>query len=182
MPFEGIKGSPPPPKTSRPAPERKASPKTKAREEAANGVGQLLAFGCMVTGNLADAGALGMHWPNVAHELAAVAESDERMAKGLDYLLEVGPYGNLIVVVLPLVAQVLANHKIVKAESLAGAGVVHPEALEAQVKTDMARQAAEAIRQQQAAEAEMRRLHAEMNGFADSMADNANDPMAGHPN
>lgn len=167
MPFEGIKAGPPPPREgtrarSGPAPEKRASVKQKAREEAANGVGQILAFGCMVAGQLADAGAIGLHWPNVAHEAAAIAETDEKMAKGLDYLLEVGPYGNLIVVVLPLVGQLLANHHIVKPEALAGAGVVHPEALEADVKAEMARRAMEAIRQQREAEAELRRMQAEM--------------------
>lgn len=167
MPFEGVKTGPPPPKEgsrvrSGPAPEKRASAKQKAREEAANGVGQILAFGCMVAGQLADAGAIGLHWPNVAHECAAIAENDPKMAKGLDYLLEVGPYGNLIVVALPLVGQILANHKIVKAEALTGAGVVHPEALEADVKAQMARQAMAAIQQQRQAEEELRQMQAEM--------------------
>jgi hypothetical protein len=166
MPFEGIKAGPPPPREgTKPravAPEKRASAKQKAREEAANGVGQILAFGCMVAGQLADAGAIGLHWPNLAHEAAAVAETDEKMGKALDYLLEVGPYGNLIVVTLPLVGQFLANHKIVKAEALAGAGVVHPEALEADVKAEMARRAMAAIQQQREAEQELARMQAEM--------------------
>lgn len=166
MPFEGVKAGPPPPRDAPPrkAPEKRATGKQKAREEAANGIGQLISFGFMVSGQLADAGAVGMHWPNIAHEAAAVAETDQKMARGLDYLLEVGPYGNLIIVCLPLVGQLLANHKIVKPEALAGAGVVHPEALEADVKASMARQAAEAVRQQRAAEEELMRLQMEMMG------------------
>lgn len=164
MPFEGVKAGPPPPRSDTPrrAPEKRATGRQKAREEAANGIGQILSFGFMVAGQLADAGAIGLHWPNIAHEAAAVAETDQRMAKGLDYLLEVGPYGNLIVVCLPLVGQLLANHKVVKPEALAGAGVVHPEALEADVKASMARQAAEAVRQQRQAEAELMALQQEM--------------------
>jgi hypothetical protein len=166
MPFEGVKTAPPPRvNATRPAPkapEKRASPKAKAREEAANGIGQMIAFGAMVSGNLADAGAIGMHWPNMAHEAAQVAETDATMAGLLDKLLEVGPYGNLIIVSLPFVAQLLVNHKLVKPEAMAGAGVVHPDALEAEVKRDMALKAMEAMRQQQDAEAQMREMAEEM--------------------
>jgi hypothetical protein len=184
MPFEGIKAGPPPPKDgprvrSNPATAARSSAKQKAREEAANGVGQILAFGCMIAGQLADAGAIGLHWPAISHEAAAVAENDPKMAKGLDYLLEVGPYGNFIVVCLPLVGQILANHKIVKPEALAGVGVVHPEALEADVKASMARQAMAALQQQRAAEEELARMQAEMmasaNGAGQSQNAAAND-------
>ena len=179
MPFEGVKAGPPPPKEGatrpRPMPEKRVSGKQKAREEAANGIGQLLSFGLMVSGQLADAGAIGQHWPNIAHEAAAVAETDQKMARGLDYLLEVGPYGNLIIVCLPLVGQLLANHKVVKPEALAGAGVVHPEALEADVKAHMARQAMAAIQQQKAAEEELAELRMRMqmsdNGSAESQGE-----------
>lgn len=173
MPFEGVRNAPPPVRNvNRPAPEKRASGKQKVREEAANGIGQLLAFGCMVSGSLADAGAISMHWPNVAHEAALVAETDAKMASALDKLLEVGPYGNLIIATLPLVAQLLVNHKIVKPEAMAGAGVVHPDALEAQVKANMARKAMEAMREQAQAEAELRRVTEEM-----AAAQNGNGPV-----
>lgn len=164
MPFEGVKIAPPPSRSAapRPAPEKRTSGKLKLREEAANGIGQIIAFGSMASGNFADAGAIGMHWPGMAHEAAVIAESDAKMAGALDYLLQVGPYGKLITLSLPLVAQLLVNHGIVKPEQMAGAGVVHPDALAAQVRTDMARQAMEAIRAQQAAEAEMEELRQEM--------------------
>jgi len=162
MPYEGMKTAPPPPKPPRAAPERKASGKVKAREEAANGIGQIIAFGAMTTGNLADAGAVGMHWPGISHEVAMIAETHAPTANILDKLLEVGPFGNLIVLTLPFVAQLLVNHKVVPPEAMAGAGVVHPDALTAQVKTDMARTAMQAYRAQQEAEAEMRAMQEEM--------------------
>jgi hypothetical protein len=168
MPYEGVKGAAPPPKVPRAvkAPEPRASAKQKAREEAANGIGQIVAFGCMVSGNLADAGAIGMHWPGIAHEAAVIADTDAKMASALDYLLEVGPYGNFIVAVLPLAAQIIVNHGLVKPEAMAGAGVVHPDALAAEVKRDMALKAMEAMRAQQEAEAEMRRMAEEMRANA----------------
>lgn len=185
MPFEGIKAGPPPPKEgTRPkavAPEKRFSAQAKAREEAANGVGQILAFGCMVAGQLADAGAVSLHWPNLAHEAAAIAETDKKMAKGLDYLLEVGPYGNLIVIALPFVGQLLANHKVVRAEALAGMGVVHPDALEADVKAQMARQAMAAIQQQKAAEEELRRMQAEMMAATNGSQPHSDEQSYSHP-
>lgn len=164
MPFEGVKVGPPPPKEGvrRPAPEKRVTGRQKAREEAANGIGQLIGFGFMVTGQLADAGAVGMHWPAIAHELASVAETDEKMGKALDYLLEVGPYGNLIVVALPFIGQLLVNHKIVKPEALAGANVVPPEALEASMHAQMAETKMHAIRVRQEAEEQLARMQAEM--------------------
>ena len=165
MPFEGVKAGPPPAKNTTPRPAaapKRASGKQNLREEAANGIGQMLAFGAMVSGNLADAGAIGMHWPDMAHEAAVIAETDSTMAGLLDKLLEVGPYGKLIILGLPLVAQVLVNHRLVKPEAMAGAGVVHPDALAAQVKADMARKAMQAMREQQQAEQELQRMTAEM--------------------
>lgn len=165
MPFEGVKVAPPPARNTaaRPAPDKKrVSGKQALREEAANGIGQIIAFGSMVMGNFADAGAIGMHWPNMAHEAAVAAETDQKLAAGLDWFLEVGPYGKLVTVSLPLVAQVLVNHGFLKAEQMAGAGVVHPETLAAQVRTDLARKAMAAIREQQEAEAEMQRMQEEM--------------------
>jgi hypothetical protein len=174
MPFEGVKIAAPPAHARTQsssqasgrtvAGEKKLSTKGKAREEAANGVGQIISFGCMVAGQLADAGAVGIHWPNLAHEAASIAETDEKMASGLDKLLEIGPYGNFIVVLLPFVGQILVNHKVVRAEAMGGAGAVHPEVLEAQVKAHMARQQATAIQQQREAEAELTRLMMEAQG------------------
>jgi hypothetical protein len=110
----------------------------------------------MVTGQLADAGAIGHHWPGFAHELAMTADNDPKLAKALDKLLEVGPYGNLIIAALPLVGQLLANHALVKPEAMAGMGVVHPETLTAEAKAMLARQAAEAARMQRQAEEDLR--------------------------
>lgn len=174
MPYEGMKTAAPPPRNTPrvpKAPEPRASAKQKAREEAANGIGQILAFGCMVSGNLADAGAIGMHWPGLAHEAAVIADTDAKMASALDYLLQVGPYGNFIVAALPLVAQVIVNHGIVKPEAMAGAGVVHPDTLAAEVKRDMALKAMEAMRAQQEAEAQMREMAQQMRASANGHGD-----------
>lgn len=169
MPYEGVVGTPPPPKgAARPkAPSKAPSGKVAAREEAANGIGQIIAFGAMATGNLADAGAIGMHWPGMSHEAAMIAETHKPTANLLDKLLEVGPFGNMIVLALPLVAQLLVNHKVLPAEAMAGAGAVPPAALEASVKADMAKAALQAMRAQAEAESELRAAQEAMNATGD---------------
>jgi hypothetical protein len=175
-----------PPRTSKAAQTaaKKASGKRQEREDAANGIGQLAAFGAIIVGYHADAGAIMKYGPGIAHELANIAENNAGMARSLDYLTEVGPYAGLITVTLPLVAQILANHNIAKAEHLAGLGVVHPDALAAKVKTDLARQAAQAMAEQRAAEtelAEMQQYHEENVAYDaahpdDGMRENGSEP------
>lgn len=140
----------------------KVNGKLAARHEAATGIAQLVGFGCIVTRQYADAGAIGMHSPPIIDELVALSDKNETIGKALDYLTEAGPYAGLIVAVMPLALQIMANHGIVKAELISGAGVVPPQALESQVRADMARQASEALKAQQAAEKELASLAAAM--------------------
>lgn len=149
-----------PPRSSRAAKAQtaKTTGKTAQREEAANGVFQLLGFGCIVTRQYADAGAINLHGAPIAHELALLADKNESIGKGLDYIMDAGPYAGVIVAAMPLVLQVMANHGLIRADLVAGGGVVPPEALASQVRADMARQAAEALRAQQAAEQELHTL------------------------
>ena len=144
------------------SPAKRESAKLTERREAAEGIFQLAGFGCIIMRQYADAGAIGMHSGPIVNELVTLSEKNEGIAKVLDYLTEAGPYAGLIVAIMPLALQIAANHKVIKAELTAGAGVVPPEALESQVRADMARQAAEALRAQQAAEAELRELSAQM--------------------
>lgn len=159
----------PPPRSRKAAGARQAqqkaasTPMREARKEAVNGVFQLASFGLIIGKQYSDAGALNMHGDPIAEEVAKLAETNEGFAKNLDYLLEAGPYAGLITAVMPLALQIMANHGIIKAENVAGANVVPPQALESQVKTAIARQVIEAQRAQMEAEAEadqMTRQHA----------------------
>lgn len=132
------------------------------REEAANGFFQMAGLGCIIFSQFSDAGAINMHGPAISHVAAKMAKTNELMAKGLDSLLTVGPYTEIIGVTLPLVLQLLVNHKVMPAEMVAGANVVRPEVLESQVKTQLAMQAMEAMKMQQAAEQEMAKMREEM--------------------
>lgn len=137
------------------------SPKAKDRQDAADGIFQLACFGLVMGHQYADAGAIGKYGPNIAKELATLADKNDGVAKLLDYLTEAGPYAGLITATMPLVIQLMVNHKMLKAEHVAGAGIVDPAALSAEVRADMARQTAVALRKQQEAEAELRNLAAE---------------------
>lgn|SRR5262252_2168927 len=164
MPVDLSNSAVAPPRSARgqTAAVKRVSGKLAERREAVDGIFQLAGFGCIMMRQYADAGAIGMHSPPVATELVALSEKNESIARALDYLTEAGPYAGLIVAVMPLVLQIAANHGIVKAELVGGAGIVPPAALESQVKADMARQAAEALREQQRAEQELAALAAEL--------------------
>ena len=184
MPFEGVNAGPPPVRggsTSSPraAAPKRASGKQRVREEAAAGVFQIVGFGAMLAGWHADAGAIQVHGPGIAHGVASMAEGNPKIAAGLDKLAETGPYGEAIILIMPLALQLMANHGLVKPELVASAGVVHPDTLAADVKAQMATQAHEALLRQKAAEAELTRLHAEMsaatNGAGTPSSQRAND-------
>lgn len=132
------------------------------RTEGLNGIGQLGQGLCLMFGQYADAAAIGMHWGPVASELAKIADSNETVAKPIDFLIEVGPYGALVEAALPFVLQILANHKLIKAEAMLGSNVVTPEVLDAQMKAQVMRTQAQAMRAQQAALADAQAAQSEM--------------------
>jgi hypothetical protein len=123
-------------------------------ERRAKGLMELAQLGqgiCLMAGLYADAAAIGQHFPPVAGELANVADSSDMIAKPIDFIIEVGPYGALIAAGMPLVMQILANHRVLKADMLLSQGVVPPELLEEQMKAQVARMQLEARKQQQQA-------------------------------
>lgn len=138
---------------------------TDRRAEGLLGLGQLGQGLCLLFGNYTDAATIGMHAPNMAPEIAKLGESNDFIAKGLDFLIDVGPYGGVIAVTLPFVLQLAANHKMINAGMLSGQGVVAPEVLDAKMRADMARQQAEAAKAQQQAMIEAQRAQEEYERF-----------------
>lgn len=132
------------------------------REEGLLGVGQTLQGICILAQQWADAGAIGMHFPKIAPELAKLADQYSIVATGVDLAIQVGPFGALIAAVMPLGMQILANHKMIDASNAVGLGnVVPPEVLEATMKADMMRQVAQAQREQAEAMREAQAAQAE---------------------
>jgi hypothetical protein len=145
---------------------------TEKRSEGLNGLGQLAQGFCLMMGQYADAATFGMHWPPMARELANVAESNEAIAKPIDFLIEIGPYGALIEAAIPFVMQMLANHRLIKAEAMFGSNIVPPEVLDAQMKAKVMRMQAEAMRDQQAALAEAQAAQREMSEMMAAQSSN----------
>lgn len=78
---------------------------------------QMAATGVVVGANgrpelYADADALIEHGPNIASALDALANERPEVAAVLDRIMAVGPYGALVAAFIPLIAQILTNHKV----------------------------------------------------------------------
>lgn len=153
--------TPPPKKAATSKPEKEMTIPER-REYAVNGLFQLGSLGCVLLGQHADAGAISIHGPNIAHEVSDLASQNDQIANAVDKLLTVGPYAGLVGAVLPFFMQIAVNHGIIKADKLpAESDIVAPEVLEAQVKTALARQQMEAMQRQREAERELAEMRAE---------------------
>ncbi len=75
---------------------------------------------------LADASAITQYAPPIAEALNDLANDQPQVAAILDRVLKVGPYGAILSAVLPMAAQILANHKVIPA------GVMGAKSLEEQ--------------------------------------------------
>jgi hypothetical protein len=155
------------------SPARKTAPAAKpaplpppSRETELTGYLQVGSLVCVMKGWYADAGALSVHGPAFVHELADMAEHDEKVAKIVDYFVTAGPYSKLLAAALPLILQFGVNHGRISADAAGSGGIVPPETLEARVKADIARIQAEAIREAREAQAELDKVKAELNGQA----------------
>lgn len=164
--------APPPVKTSKPTSvaAQKSSAVTAARTEALNGIGQLIQLPLLITKQHADAGAVGLHWPNVARETAKLAETEPRIAKVIDVLLQVGPYAGLIAAVLPFAVQIGVNHGRLAAGAM---GSVPAVTLESQVQASIAQAELQGLRIQQEAQQEAARIRAEIQRSREELANAA---------
>lgn len=121
------------------------------RSEGLKDLGQLGQGGLLMARQWADAATVGKYWPDVADELAKLADQYEYIAKPIDVLIQVGPFSALVLAAMPMVMQMMANHGALDPAGLASYGVVPPQVLEAQMKAEVARMQAEALRAQQEA-------------------------------
>src|SRR5271166_728634 len=143
-----------------------ASAITAAREEGLEGLAQIGTAVLILTKNYADAGAVDMHAKPIAHEVALLAEGNEKVGNIVDRITAMGPYAGLLTAVMPLAMQLLVNHDRIQANAagLFGGQVMSKEALAAKVSADIdkkkaqfLREAREAQEEAQAAEADLRR-------------------------
>lgn len=132
---------------------------TAEREEAVAQLGMFAQVPLLATKQLADAAAVGMHWPGIAKEVAKLAESQEAVANLIDPLIKVGPYAGLIAATLPLVMQLAVNHGRVKPGSM---GTVPAVSLQSKMETAIAQEELKAMRVQLEAEREAQAIRAEI--------------------
>lgn len=148
------------------------------RTEGLAGIGETFQGLCVLGGQFADAGAIGMHWPRIAEETAGLADAYEIVAKPVDILISVTPIAGLLAAVLPLALQIGVNHRRISPNAMMGSSVVPPEVLESQMKArimklqaDAQREHMEALREAQAAQAEYEAMMTE--GSKENVGDNA---------
>lgn len=149
-----ISNAAPPPPRKPAAPKTPPKPQaesqlTKDRREALTGLGQLAQVPLMAFRQFADAGAVGIHVPVIARELAVLAETQEQIAAFIDPLIKAGPYFGLVTAVLPFALQVGVNHGRVPAGSM---GTVPAVTLQAQVEASLAQAELAALTAQKQAE------------------------------
>lgn len=133
-----------------------------SREEGLSGLAQSAQGLLIGVGLYADAAAVGMHGPRLMSEIARLAETNEIIRKPVDFLIQTGPYAALVQAVIPFAMQIAVNHKLINTTGAFGTEVVPPEVLEAKMKAQMMRMAADAIHQQKEAMREMKEAEAAM--------------------
>lgn len=127
-------------------------PKVEERKEGLMGMAQIGHAICLMTKQYADAGAVEHFADPLCTEVAKLADSNEKIARGIDAFTAVGPYTALLTVGIQFTLQIAANHKRVDPNMLAGAGIIHPDVLEAEQKANILRMRTEALQRQKAAQ------------------------------
>lgn len=126
----------------------------------------MLSLGLLMAKQPADAGALSQHGPNIAHELALIADTNEGVAAFLDRLTTVGPYAGLVKAALPLALQLAVNHKRLGSQFTGTMGIMDPADLEAMVTLKAEKMKAELEAQMAQVRKEMTEAKAALNGGA----------------
>lgn len=150
-----LAASAPPKRTAKSAASGGGSTRTTIKDkriDAVDGVFQFTQLGCVFFRQYADAGAIGLYGHGISVEVADLAASDERIAKAVDYLMEVGPYAGLITAVMPFVLQVMVNHKMLPAGKIQG--TLPPEVLQAKTEAEILTRSAQAMREAEEARQE----------------------------
>lgn len=84
-----------------------------------------------------DGAAIAQHAPGIADALNDLAQDNLAVAAALDKILAVGPYGAILGAVLPLVAQIAANHKLLPDQVTTGMGAMPVDQYEAALIASM---------------------------------------------
>jgi hypothetical protein len=116
----------------------------------------------------ADAGTIGLHWPNISEELATLAETQPVIANFVDPLIKVGPYTGLVMAILPFFTQIAVNHGRIPAGAM---GTQPGNSIAAQVEASLAQAEMESLTAQLQAEKAAQALRDEIKLARKQMAD-----------
>lgn len=129
-----------------------------------------------------DAGAVALHAEPIAQAVADTAETNDYLAALLDHLEMINGIGAIVLAGMPLILQIMVNHRAKTEEgreriaeiapSLAELGVLEPglmrKKLQAQHKAKMARLEEEQLRAQHDAERDLRQARADIADLAEA--------------
>jgi hypothetical protein len=88
-----------------------------------------LGWGALAMTSPADAGALKLHGPRLVEAVNDLAQENAKVAAGIEWLTTGSTYGAVVMVTVPLILQVMANHGRLPYERVAALGVRDPEEL-----------------------------------------------------
>lgn len=88
-----------------------------------------LAWGVLAVSSPADAAALQLHGPGMVEAWNALAQEQPTIARGIEWLTTGSAYGAVVMATVPMVLQVLANHRRLDHERLGALGVQDPAVL-----------------------------------------------------
>lgn len=128
--------APKPAKTSTPRKTTRSAPVAVDYRPGVLGIAQLIAAPLALAGRVNPAFAydsltVSRYAPALAEAANNLAQQEPAVAAALDKVLQVGPYGEIIGVVLVMATQMAVNHGKVSQEAVAGMGIVKPEDLAA---------------------------------------------------
>jgi hypothetical protein len=115
--------APKPKAPTRKAPAAKPGPPPSQNEARKNGlagyaqIGQLF---CGIRGAHADAETIRMYGPDMCGAIADMADEDENIARGIDFLCAGGPYTALLAAAVPMAFQFAANHNRIAPDAMPG--------------------------------------------------------------
>jgi hypothetical protein len=114
---------------------------------------QLATAGLMMSGNGADAIAIGQHGPSIVTEVVNLGDENESIRKAVEFITATGPMTKLITLVMPLALQLATNHKMINATGVPG--VSDPRLLQAEAELAQNRMTQAAQERARAVEAEL---------------------------
>lgn len=151
--------------TRKPSPAVVADPAS-SREQGLAGWAQIGSLAAVMRGWLADAMTIEMHAPGIIRETVRLADTNEQIARGVDYLCATGPYTALIAVAIPMIMQFGVNHNRIPESAAGMGGILPPDVLETQMRQKLELIRLQAAKNAEEARREAERIRGELNGAA----------------